>query len=89
MRGNPAWPALEGADGALFDGVLQQPIFARSGETGWAAEDAGNTYTACFMNNRCVTFDYAHNAARATALGRNIGTFDCNHDNADCKVLAE
>lgn len=87
MRGNPAWPALEGADAALFDNVLQQPIFARNGATGWAG--GGNAYTACFMPNHCPVFNYAQTQAEADALGRNIGTFDCNHDNADCKVLAE
>ncbi|MBQ7270754.1 MAG: prepilin-type N-terminal cleavage/methylation domain-containing protein [Campylobacter sp.] len=89
MRGNVVWPALEDADGALFDNVLQQPIFARNGATGWAVTAADATYTACFMPNRCVTFDYAQTAARAAALGRNIGTFDCDHAEADCRMLAE
>lgn len=87
MRGNPAWPALEGADGALFDNVLQQPIFARNGATGWAG--GGNAYTACFMPNRCPVFNYAQTQAEADALGRNIGTFDCDHAEEDCRMLAE
>ena len=88
MRGNVAWPALEGDNAALFDGVLQQPIFARTGAVGWQA-GAANTYSACFMPNRCVNFVYAQTQPEADAVGRNIGTFDCDHDNADCRTLAE
>ena len=96
MRGVSTWPALEGSDEAtLFDGVLQQPIYPMKtgGRNGWAlvakgSNNATSTYTAS-VAGKSTTFNYYPTSALATAAGRNVGSFDCNHADDLCQVLAQ
>ncbi len=96
MRGVSTWPALEGSDEAtLFDGVLQQPIYPMKtgGRNGWTlvakgSNNATSTYTAS-VAGKSTTFNYYPTSALATAAGRNVGSFDCNHADDLCQVLAQ
>ena len=96
MRGVTTWPALEGSDNAtLFEGVLQQPIYPMrdGGRNGWTLVTNGNanatsTYIARVAGKR-TTFDYYPTSALATAAGRNVGSFDCNHADELCQSLAQ
>lgn len=96
MRGVSTWPALEGSDEAtLFDGVLQQPIYPMKtgGRNGWTlvakgSNNATSTYTAS-VAGKSTTFNYYPTSALATAAGRNVGSFDCDHRDDLCQVLAQ
>lgn len=101
MKGVTTWPTnLEGLstdkDGktesdsnsrALFKGVLQTPIYASSGKPGWSKE-GDNVYKACIKagNKQCATFTYYPTSADKT---HKAGTFDCDHNDATCRKLAE
>lgn len=96
MRGVSTWPALEGSDEAtLFDGVLQQPIYPMKagGRNGWTlvakgSNNATSTYTAT-VAGKSTTFNYYPTTPLATAAGRNVGSFDCNHADVLCQSLAQ
>ena len=96
MRGVSTWPALEGSDEAtLFDGVLQQPIYPMKtgGRNGWTlvakgSNNATSTYTAN-VAGKSTTFNYYPTSALATAKGKNVGSFDCDHRDDLCQVLAQ
>ena len=96
MRGVSTWPALEGSDEAtLFDGVLQQPIYPMKtgGRNGWTlvakgSNNATSTYTAS-VAGKSTTFNYYPTSALATAKGKNVGSFDCDHRDDLCQVLAQ
>ena len=96
MRGVSTWPALEGSDEAtLFDGVLQQPIYPMKtgGKNGWTlvakgSNNATSTYTAS-VAGKSTTFNYYPTSALATAKGKNVGSFDCDHRDDLCQVLAQ
>ena len=96
MRGVSTWPALEGSDEAtLFDGVLQQPIYPMKtgGKNGWTlvakgSNNATSTYTAN-VAGKSTTFNYYPTSALATAKGKNVGSFDCDHRDDLCQVLAQ
>ena len=96
MRGVSTWPALEGSDEAtLFDGVLQQPIspMKTGGRNGWTlvakgSNNATSTYTAT-VAGKSTTFNYYPTTPLATAAGRNVGSFDCNHADVLCQSLAQ
>ncbi len=96
MRGVSTWPALEGSDEAtLFDGVLQQPIYPMKtgGRNGWTlvakgSNNATSTYTAS-VAGKSTTFNYYPTTPLATAAGRNVGSFDCDHRDDLCQVLAQ
>ena len=96
MRGVTTWPALEGSDNAtLFEGVLQQPIYPMrdGGRNGWTLVTNGNanatsTYRAS-VAGKSTTFDYYPTSALATAAGRNVGSFDCDHKDELCQSLAQ
>ncbi len=96
MRGVTSWPALEGADNnTLFDAVLQQPIYPMKagGRNGWTLVTNGNanatsTYTAT-VAGRSTNFTYYPTTPLATAAGRNVGSFDCDHKDELCQSLAQ
>ena len=96
MRGVSTWPALEGSDEAtLFDGVLQPPIYPMKtgGRNGWTlvakgSNNATSTYTAS-VAGKSTTFNYYPTSALATAKGKNVGSFDCDHRDDLCQVLAQ
>ena len=96
MRGVSTWPALEGSDEAtLFDGVLQQPIYPMKtgSRNGWTlvakgSNNATSTYTAS-VAGKSTTFNYYPTSALATAKGKNVGSFDCDHRDDLCQVLAQ
>ena len=96
MRGVRTWPALEGSDEAtLFDGVLQRPIYPMKtgGRNGWTlvakgSNNATSTYTAS-VAGKSTTFNYYPTSALATAKGKNVGSFDCDHRDDLCQVLAQ
>lgn len=96
MRGVSTWPALEGSDNStLFDAVLQQPIYPMKtgGKNGWTlvakgSNNATSTYTAS-VAGKSTTFNYYPTSALATAAGKNVGSFDCDHRDDLCRVLAQ
>ena len=96
MRGVSTLPALEGSDEAtLCDGVLQQPIYPMKtgGRNGWTlvakgSNNATSTYTAN-VAGKSTTFNYYPTSALATAKGKNVGSFDCDHRDDLCQVLAQ
>ena len=98
MRGVSTWPGLEAnpdVAGTLFEGVLQQPIYPMKagGRNGWAlvtngSANATSTYTAN-VAGKSTTFNYYPTSALATAKGKNVGSFDCDHRDDLCQVLAQ
>ena len=100
MRGVTTWPALEGSDNAtLFDGVLQQPIYPMrdGGRNGWALKkDGSDNATSEYIANvagKKTTFSYYPTKASIPTSGankdRNVGSFDCNHQEPLCQSLAQ
>lgn len=100
MRGVTTWPALEGSDNAtLFDGVLQQPIYSMrdGGRNGWTLKkDGSDNATSEYIANvagKKTTFSYYPTKASIPTSGankdRNVGSFDCNHQEPLCQSLAQ
>ena len=100
MRGETKWPALEGSDNAtLFDGVLQQPIYPMKdgGRNGWTLKkDGSDNATSEYIANvagKKTTFSYYPTKASIPTSGankdRNVGSFDCNHQEPLCQSLAQ
>ena len=98
MRGVTAWPNLEAnPDDAtkLFENILQNPIYPKIGcapalntpINGWCAGPNNTTYWAC-VGKACTQFTYVQNPA-AIPAGRNLGSFDCNHQEPLCQFLAQ
>ena len=97
MKGDVSWPDLNATstDTGFFQNILQQPLFAGNGINGWSEITRNQTYDAC-VARKCARFEYVQTPARAAAVGKPIGSFDCDHQNnttnndvATCQKLAE
>ncbi|WP_304293305.1 type II secretion system protein [Campylobacter gracilis] len=98
MRGVTTWPDLEAATDdttKLFENILQNPIYPKTGcgaspnvtINGWCAGVANTSYWAC-VGRACTQFTYVQNSA-AIPAGRNLGSFDCNHQDDLCQKIAQ
>jgi general secretion pathway protein G len=67
----------------LFDGtsnaaILKYPIYSKSKSGNWMKSDT-DKYKYYIKNDTTVTFDYDSAS----------GSFDCDHDDSNCKILTE
>jgi len=93
MKGSPKYPLLlddagTGDHEELFDGnssveILQYPIYSGSKSGNWkkTSGNSGATITYKYYMDPTTTVTFTYTKA--------TGTFDCDHSDSNCKLLAE